>query len=163
MRNVRVIAVCAGLLGAAPLCVAATVTVPFLVSATVVRGCVIATTNLAFGSYPAVAVGPSLLATSTIRITCQLGDTYTIGLDDGANRSGSQRRMARTSAPVSYLNYDVFKDAARSQPWGDTGGTRVSAIGTGGVQSYTVFGRLPGAQLVPAGAYVDTVTVTVRN
>jgi spore coat protein U-like protein len=163
MRTVRVIAMCAGLLSAAPLCIAAEARTSFAASATVVRGCIIATTNLAFGSYPAVAAGPTLLATSTIRVTCQLGDTYTIGLDDGVNRTGSQRRMARTSAPVSYLNYDVYKDASRTQAWGDTGGTRVSAVGTGGVQTYTVFGRLPGAQVVPAGAYVDTVTVTVRN
>ncbi len=163
MRILRVIALSAGLLSAAPLCIAAQVTAPFTVSATVVRGCIIATTDLAFGSYPAVAAGPTVLATSTIQVTCQLGDTYTIGLDDGVNRAGSQRRMARTAAPVNYLNYNVFKDAARTVPWGDNGGTRVDGIGSGGVQSYTVFGQLPGAQVVPAGAYVDTVTVTVRN
>ena len=163
MRNLRVILSFAGLLTAAPFCIAAQVTVPFAVSATVVRGCIIATTNLAFGSYPAVATGPTVLATSTIQVTCELGDTYTIGLDDGINRAGSQRRMARTVAPVNYLNYNLFRNAARTLPWGDNGGTRVNAIGTGGVQSYTVFGQLPGAQIVPAGAYVDTVTVTVRN
>jgi spore coat protein U-like protein len=107
--------------------------------------------------------GADVLATSTIQITCELGDTYTIGLNDGVNRAGGQRRMARTSAPVNYLNYNVFQDAARTLPWGDNGGSRVSAVGTGGAQSYTVFGQLPGAQVVPAGAYVDTVTVTVRN
>ena len=163
MRKLRVIAFSAGLLSAAPLCIAAQVTAPFAVSATVVRGCIIATTNLAFGSYPAVAAGPTLLATSTIQITCELGDTYTIVLDDGVNRAGSQRRMARTAAPAAHLNYNVFRDAARTVPWGDNGGTRVDAVGTGGAQSYTVFGELPGAQVVPAGAYVDTVTVTVRN
>ena len=104
-----------------------------------------------------------MLATSTIQVTCQLGDTYTIGLDDGVNRTGGQRRMARTAAPLGYLNYNVFRDAARTLPWGDTGGTRVDATGTGSVQTYSVFGQLPGGQAVPAGAYVDTVTVTVRN
>lgn len=162
MRILRVIALSAGLLSAAPLCFAQ-VTVPFAVSATVVRGCIIATTNLAFGSYPAVAAGPTVLATSTVQITCGLGDTYTIGLDDGVNRAGSQRRMARTAAPVNFLNYNLFQDAARTRPWGDNGGTRVNAVGTAAPQSYTVYGQLPGAQIVPAGAYVDTVTVTVRN
>lgn len=161
MRKLRVIALSAGLLSAAPLCIAAQVTAPFAVSATVVRGCIISTTNLAFGSYPAVTAGPTVLATSTIQITCELGDSYTVGLDDGVNRSGSQRRMA--GPPASYLNYNVFRDAARTLPWGDNGGTRISAFGTGAAQSHTVFGELPGAQVVPAGAYVDTVTVTVRN
>lgn len=163
MRKLRVLALSAGLLGAAPLCFAAQVTVPFAVSVTVVRGCIIATTDLAFGSYPAVAAGPTVLATSTILVTCELADTYTIALDDGVNRAGVQRRMGRTAAPVQYLNYNVFRDAARTLPWGDNGGTRVNAVGTGAAQSYTVFGELPGAQIVPAGAYVDTVTVTVRN
>jgi spore coat protein U-like protein len=166
MRASRIIFVMAGLLTAAPLSIAAQVSVPFAVTATVVRGCDIAATNLAFGVYPAVASPPALLATSTIRVTCQLGDTYTIGLDNGLNAGGgpfAQRRMARTVAPASYLNYGLFRDASRTQNWGDTGPTRVSATGTGSSQAYTVYGQLPGAQVVPVGAYIDTVTVTVRN
>jgi len=163
MRAMRVIALSTGLLTAAPLSIAAQVTIPFAVSATVVRGCAIAATNLAFGTYPAFFSPPSLLGTSTIRVTCDLGDTYTIGLSDGLHDSGAQRRMARTVAPIRYLNYGLYQDAALTQVWRDTGPTRKDATGTGGPQSYTVYGHLPGAQVVPTGAYVDTVTVTVRN
>jgi spore coat protein U domain-containing protein, fimbrial subunit CupE1/2/3/6 len=166
MRVSRKLLVMAGLLTAAPLSIAAQVSTPFAVTATVVRGCAIAATDLAFGVYPAIAAPPALLATSTIRVTCALGDTYTIGLSNGANAGGgpsAQRRMARTTAPVIYLAYNLFRDAARTQNWGDTGPTRVSATGTGSAQAYTVFGQLPGGQVVSVGAYVDTVTVTVRN
>jgi spore coat protein U-like protein len=163
MRSMRKLALMAGLLTAAPLSMAAQVTVPFAVTATVVRGCAIATTDLAFGVYPAIASPPTLLATSTISVTCELGDTYTIGLSDGANASGTQRRMARTVAPINYLNYNLFQNAARTQVWRDTGPTRVSAVGNGFAQLYTVYGQLPGAQVVPLGSYVDTVTVVVRN
>ena len=162
MRRLRVLAMMAGLLIAAPLSIAAQVTVPFAVSATVVRGCAIAATNMNFGSYSPLPTGPTLSTTSTISVTCELGDTYTIGLDDGINNSGTQRRMARP-APVAYLNYGLFQDAAHTLIWRDTGPTRVSGTGSGAPQVYTVFGQLPGAQVVPLGAYIDTVTVTVRN
>ncbi len=163
MRVLRVLASGVGLLVAAPLSLAAQVTTPFAVTTSVVRGCIIATTDLAFGVYPGVPTAPTLLGASTIRVTCSLGDTYTIGLSDGMSQTGAQRRMARTTAPVAYLNYNLFRNAALTQAWGDTGPTRVSGVGSGNAQSYTVYGQLPGAQVVPVGSYVDTVTVTVRN
>lgn len=163
MRVWRVPVVMAGLLTAAPLSIAAQVTVPFTVSATVVRGCAIGATNMNFGSYPALPGAPTLTATSSINVTCELGDTYTIGLDDGSNANGTQRRMARIAVPVAYLNYGLYRDAAHTQVWRDTGPTRVSGTGSGAPQTYTVYGQLPGAQVVPLGAYIDTVTVTVRN
>lgn len=166
MRAWRELLVTAGLLMAAPLSIAAQVSAPFAVTATVVRGCTIAATDLAFGVYPAIASPPTVLATSTIQVTCALGDTYTIGLNNGVNAGGgpfAQRRMARTTAPLDYLAYNLFKDAARTQNWGDTGPARVSGTGTGSAQVHTVFGQLPGGQVVRVGPYVDTVTVTVRN
>jgi spore coat protein U-like protein len=71
--------------------------------------------------------------------------------------------MARTTAPLDYLSYNLFQDPARTIDWGDTGTTRRDAIGTGTAQTYTVYGHLPGGQVVRVGAYVDTVRVTVRN
>lgn len=37
----------------------------------------------------------------------------------------------------------------------------VSGAGTGLAQDYTVFGGVPAAQVVPAGAYADAITVRV--
>lgn len=166
MRLLRVFVVIAGLLTAAPLSFAAQVSTPFIASATVARGCTISATNLVFGAYPAIAGATTVMGTSTITVTCAVGDTYTVGLDSGLNGGGGQeppRRMARATAPVDFLNYELFRDAARTQYWGDNGQTRVTATGSGLAQSHTVFGRLPGAQVVRVGAYIDTVTVTVRN
>ena len=89
MRTLRTLAVTAGLLTAAPLCIGAQVTTTFTATANVVRGCAIATTNMNFGVYPALATAPTLSATSTITVTCELGDTYNIGLDDGSNSLGA--------------------------------------------------------------------------
>ena len=158
--------VTAGLLTAAPLSIAAQVSTPFTVSANVVRRCAVAATNLAFGAYPATAGAAPVLATSTITVTCNVGETYRLGLNNGVNASGggpvAQRRMA-DAAQIRYLNYNLFQDPARTQKWGDTGSDRVPGTGTGSAQTYTVYGQLPGSQVVPVGAYVDTVTVTVRN
>lgn len=163
MRALRVLGLMAGLLTAAPLSIGAQTSVPFTVSATVVRGCAIAATNMNFGNYPALSAAPTVSTTSTISVTCELGDSYTIGLDDGSNDSGAQRRMARIALPVAYLNYNLFQDPAHTEIWRDTGTTRVSGTGSGGPQTYPVYGQLPGAQVVSPGAYIDTVTVTVRN
>jgi spore coat protein U-like protein len=148
---------------AAPLCIGATITTTFTATANVVRGCAIAATDMNFGIYPALATAPTLSATSTITVTCELADTYSIGLDGGNNASGQQRRMARTVLPVSFLSYGLYQDAAQTVLWRDTGPTRVNAVGSGLPQAYTVYGQLPGAQVVPLGTYADTVTVTVRN
>lgn len=166
MRALRVLGVMTGLLLAAPSSVAADVSTAFQASANVVRRCAISATNLSFGVYPSVAP-PTVFGTSTITVTCNIGENYRIGLNSGFNALGggptAQRRMARTSAPVEYLDYNLYRDAAHTQYWGDTGTTRVAGVGDGSSQSYTVYGRLPGAQPVSIGAYVDTVTVTLRN
>jgi spore coat protein U-like protein len=159
----RVCIIVAGLLTAAPLSMAAQVTIPFTVSAMVVRGCAVSATDLVFGNYLATAAPPTVLATSTISVTCELGDSYTIGLSDGANVTGTQRRLLRTAPPAAYLNYNLFQDAALTQVWRDTGPTRLPDVGTGLMQVHTVYGQIPGGQIVPVGAYIDTVTVTVRN
>lgn len=163
MRAVRRALFAAGLLTAAPLALAQQVSAPFTTSAMVVRGCAIATNDLAFGTYQAMAMPPDVLATTTVTVTCELGDTFTIGMSDGANPNGQQRRMARVPASGAYLDYNLFRDPARTLPWRDSGPTRMASIGTGMAQSFTVYGQLPGGQIVPAGPYVDTVTVTVRN
>lgn len=163
MRALSTVGVVAGLLTAAPLSFAQQASLPFTVSAMVVRGCAITIPDLAFGTYQALAAPPEVLATTTVTVTCELNDTYTIGLSDGANANGQQRRMARVPASGNFLNYNLFQDAARTQEWRDTGQTRRDAVGTGAPQSFTVYGQLVGGQSVPAGPYVDTVTVTVRN
>jgi spore coat protein U-like protein len=71
--------------------------------------------------------------------------------------------MANVAVPGAYLNYALFRDAARTQTWRDTGNQWIGGTGTGAAQSYTVYGELPGGQVVSMGPYVDTVTATVRN
>ncbi len=61
------------------------------------------------------------------------------------------------------ITYGLYKDAARSQLWEDanTPGSTVAGTGTGSAQSATVYGRVSAQGTPSAGAYSDTVVVTV--
>jgi len=136
---------------------AATATTTFTVSATVLSICTVAALPLNFGNYDPTS-GSALDGTTTVTATCTLSLPYTIGLDNGVNASGSQRRMALLTA---FLNYELYKDASRTQRWGNSGAELASGTGNGLAQNLTVYGRVAGGQAVAAGAYVDVITVTI--
>jgi spore coat protein U-like protein len=129
---------------------AQTASTTFQVTANVQSACVVAATNLAFGSYSA-SIGTPLDSSSTITVTCTNGVGY--GVDVGANANA--RTMTRALGGGS-LNYGLFNEAARSSAF-----VVASATGSGVGQAYTVYGRIPGNQFVPAGDYADTVNVVV--
>ena len=64
------------------------------VTASVANNCTIGTNPLAFGAYdPVVAhASANLDGTGTVNITCNKGAVTTVGLDLGANLSGTIRR-----------------------------------------------------------------------
>lgn len=151
------------LAGMAPLAAsAATATTTFAVTATVLNVCTVAATNLAFTSYdPTSATAND--GTSTISVTCTLNAPYTVSLSQGTNGTAvTARKMLRTGA-TDLLAYSLYRDSARTLNWGVTAGTdTASGTGSGLLQTLTVYGRMPAAAVVPAGAYADTVTVTVN-
>jgi len=133
---------------------AASTSTTFTVSATVVASCSVSATNLAFGSYTGSA---HVDQTSTVSVTCTNGTDYSVALNDGANASGSTRRMV--SSGSNYLSYEMYSDAGRTTVW--NAAAQVTGTGNGAAQSLTVYGRIPSGQSVPAGSYSDTVQVTV--
>jgi spore coat protein U-like protein len=131
------------------------------VSATISNACTVAATPVSFGTYLGNVGAPTVDATGQITVRCRSGNAYDVRLNNGNNAAGSQRRMLQT-AGTALLDYALFKDAARTQRWGNNNAERLSGVGTGAAQVLTVYARLPGAQVVPFGAYVDTITVTVQ-
>jgi spore coat protein U-like protein len=114
-----------------------------------------ATGAVAFGFYDPTLATPTD-STGTITYTCTTAALVT--LSTGGSGTFNPRRM---SAGANLLNYNLYADAARTQVWGDfSAGTtiRIANAGTGVLLS--VYGRVPVAQNVNAGSYVDTVTVT---
>jgi spore coat protein U-like protein len=143
---------------------AASVTASLSVSATVVNNCTVSTAPLAFGTYdPVVANGStSLDGTGSVTIACTKGATSTVGLNLGGNASGSTRRLGDGAS--NFLTYEVYKEAARANVWGNTG---VDLYSPGVAPSktprtLTVYGRIVGDQDVPAGSYTDSTTATVN-
>jgi spore coat protein U-like protein len=135
------------------------VSTTFQVKARVEAVCAVTASDLDFGAYN--SGGAQLLGTTVLQSTCTPGTTYNVALNKGTTSGGTinQRKMASGS---NTLNYQLYSDAAHSAIWGETVGTdTVVGSGTGLAQNHTVYGSIPAAQLVPAGNYTDTITVTV--
>lgn len=123
-------------------------------------GCTITTTPIGFGSYRSLSVFP-LDATADVNINCDASLPYVIKLDAGGNSGGTlnPRKMLLVGGG-NVLNYNLYRNAARTEIWGD--GTNGSFIGTGAGTQLPVYGRLFGAQNVGAGTYTDNITVTIE-
>lgn len=108
----------------------------------------------------------SLDAASSVSVTCTSSTPYRVGLSagSGAGATTSVRKMTRTVAPFSIVDYGLYRDAARSQNWGNdtTGGSdTLNAAGTGTAASYGIFGRVPAQPTPEPGDYLDTVVLSV--
>ncbi|MBX3510722.1 MAG: spore coat protein U domain-containing protein [Hyphomonadaceae bacterium] len=132
----------------------------FTVSANVVATCEVVANDLDFGDYDPVVAAHDDAAT-TLSITCTNGAIYQIALNlgAGAGATAATRYMTRGG---DLLAYGLYRNGARTQVWGESGGVdALSGTGTGAPVSIDLFGRIPMQQAVPAGAYQDTIIVTV--
>ncbi|MDP3675170.1 MAG: spore coat U domain-containing protein [Novosphingobium sp.] len=142
---------------------AATATNSMPVSVNVINSCTVAATPMAFGA-PAAIGGANIDTTSTISLVCTNGASYDVALDMGLNAASGQRYLSNGAATPVTIPYNVYRDAGRSTSWGSASGTDTNAgtAGTSGLVVLTAYGRIPmSATSVGAGAYTDTVTVTV--
>lgn len=129
----------------------------FNVSATVPMNCRISTRDIDFGSQGVLDVNVD--ATGQVEVRCTPGNTYSIALSGGnAGASPAQRKMKKGAETITY---GLYKDARRSQPWGENAETTVMARGDGNHQRFTVYGRVPVQHTPSPGIYTDTVIVTV--
>jgi len=134
------------------------------VSASVSAVCTITTAPVAFGAYDPVVVNAAanLNASGTVTVACTKGAAATIDLGNGNNLSGGSRRMSSGS---DFLNYALYKDAARTQVWGTglAGGTTLAYNSvTKAATGITVYGTVPQNQDVTVGAYSDMVLATIN-
>ena len=135
------------------------VRVPFNVSANVVGGCTLATTNMNFGTVGVLTA--NLDTSNTISVSCSNLTPYTIGLSGG--QSGTTDPTLRKMANgLSEVTYGIYQDSARTIPWGDTiGSNTISNIGNGSVQNFAAYGRVTVQNTPAAGIYSDTIIVTM--
>ena len=94
-------------------------------------------------------------------VVCTRDAAYTVALNGGVSGASdpTQRKMTKAS---EFILYGLYRDGARTLPWGDAQGINTAAgTGSGSTQNHTVYGRVP-AQATPSpGTYTDTIVVTV--
>jgi spore coat protein U-like protein len=133
--------------------------------------CSVTTPGVAFGDYDASLLSPTDI-TGNLTITCtrifldpwNVG--YTLALSRGTSGSYAPRQMA--SGPAR-LNYNLYRDASRSQVWGDGAAATATVNGTmrfnifqfSNSATHTAYGRMPAGQGVNPGNYADNVVVTI--
>lgn len=138
----------------------ATASTTLSVSATVLTDCIVVATPLAFGGYDPTSQ-TDLDATASVSVTCTLAAPFNIGLDAGTG-AGANVTVRKMTAASGTLNYGIYQNSARSVVLGNTIGVdTIANVGTGILQLFNVYGRIPSGQAAQADAYSDTVTVTV--
>jgi spore coat protein U-like protein len=136
-----------------------TASTSFSATATVLSSCNVNATSVNFGS-SGILSGPAD-AQGSLSIQCSPSLPYTISLSGGNSNATdpTQRKMSFSSANVTY---GLYRDAARTLPWGSTIGTNTtSGTGTGVTQAQTVYGRVAAQTTPTPGTYTDSVVVTV--
>lgn len=122
-----------------------------------------------FGAYDDSSASPTDAATSIVVSCARNGGpgpvTVTLQIGPSANSGLIATRTMRSGA--SSLNYNLYRDAARSQVWGQTSGVDTGSINifinnnSSANGTFVVYGRIPAQQNVQAGTYSDTVQITV--
>ena len=143
-------------------------TASFAVTASVANSCKItSTTAVAFAAYDPADVNftTPLDNTGSVVLRCTKNTVATLALDQGVNATVGSTCAAparQMASGTDRLGYGLYSNAVRTTAWGCSGNT-VNSTSTGVATPATlnVYGRVPQAQDVPAGAYADTVTVSV--
>lgn len=138
--------------------------------------CNVTATGVAFGVYNPLA-GANVDASGNVNVSCTRtglldltpGISYSVQLNAGNSGGYSSRELGSGAAT---LNYNLYRNAARTLIWGD--GTGGSSAQGGNVSfpllnlssvtrdnDHTIYGRIFGGQNVAAGSYTDTINVTV--
>lgn len=138
--------------------------------------CSATTTSVAFGAYDVFSAANDD-STGGVTVACSTQATdpsgnfavaYAVGLGTGGSGSTSARQM-RGVTIGDRLNYNLYRNNARTQLWGDgvTAGS-VSATFTlnkltapSRTRTHTVFGRISPLQDVAVDSYGDSVLVTI--
>jgi spore coat protein U-like protein len=132
----------------------------FTFSVTISSNCSVSATNMAFNTSGILST--ALAAQNQFSVQCTATTPYTLSLNNGLY--GSSPGARQMASGTNRITYAIYKDAGRSQLWGDISqgaSYAQSSTGTGAAQSFTGYGQVP-VQTTPApGAYSDTVIATL--
>lgn len=131
-----------------------------------------------FNSTPAAAFGPyddsSALDTDTstsVVVRCARNGgpaNITVTLQIGPSAGSGQIASRAMRAGAESLGYNLYRDGGRSQVWGQTASADAGTLTINGIPNngtkdgtFVVYGRIAARQSVAAGAYSDSVQLTV--
>jgi len=134
-----------------------------LVTIEIVQSCSVSASDLNFGNYASNQPTPALGQT-TIQLTCGVGVTAELSLDNGAASGGSTNRRRMTHGSGNdRLDYDLYQDPGRTIHWGDRSGRdTLEVLTTGAQQTVPIYGEIPAGQRIRDGNYSDMITLTVH-
>ena len=129
--------------------------------------CTVSTSGVAFGAYDP-SLGQSADTNGTIAVTCSgtAGDTaaYTVTISAGLGSFSARKMLAGGGG----LTYNLYKDSACTQVWGDaSGGTSVvsdsvTLTSSSLTMNYVVYSRIArGQRTAKANIYSDSLLVTL--
>lgn len=133
--------------------------------------CTITSPTLNFGSYDPLAA-TSHDSTAVVNVSCTRTVTpservnYTLTSSIGGGPAYATRRMLNGA---EILNYNIYRNAARTQIWGDGTGGSFAITGSFTLnnatptrnRNHTIYGRIPPLQDAAAGSYSDALVVTL--
>jgi spore coat protein U-like protein len=117
---------------------------------TAAQTCSISYVPLNFGNY----VGTLLTGVNHATVTC--ATAYTIGLNAGLGVGATETTRKMTGPGGAELNYQLFRDAARTLNWGNNSGVDTVA-GTGNA-TINIYAQVLAGQLIAPGTYTDTIS-----
>lgn len=130
------------------------------VAAAVVNMCTVAAPPLTFNAPPGTT--GTLRSTTTVQVACTTKVPFVVSMDYGDNPLGVNRRMKNTTRNA-FVRYEIYSNPTYTKVWSDKPNQRVSGTtGTTGTALLTAYGEVKNLGAIPAGIYVDTVTVTVN-
>ncbi|AJR24698.1 MULTISPECIES: spore coat U domain-containing protein [Sphingobium] len=128
--------------------------------------CSASTTGIGFGGYDPTSPAPKDAAGS-VTLSCtglvSLAGTIDIAISPGSSGDALARQMTQGGAR---LNYNLYTNASRTTVWGTgSSGTGTVTASLNGLLSFSqtvsVYGRIAAGQWPQAGAYADSLIVTI--
>ena len=128
------------------------------------------TPGVAFGAYDDSSAAPTDTVTNVVANCARNGGpaNITVTLQVGPSATSGLVATRQMRSGPSLMNYNLYRDAARTAVWGQTAGVDAMSAGLNGIPNngsknvtFVIYGRIPALQSVATGVYGDSVAITV--
>jgi len=119
------------------------------------QNCTLSVTSpLNFGTY----TGAQIRSTTPFAVKCS--GTWNIPMDAGTGAGATENLRYLTGPNGAELGYEIYRDSAYSEIWGNT--TSTEETGSGNYNG-TVYAQLNSGQVGPPGTYTDTIDTATTH